>query len=410
MMKRFFAGITFLLASHLGFSQTIKTDVVVVGSQASAVAAGIQAARSGVKTLLLSESASLSPELTNADLQALEKIRDYFAAKKLKSKAQKDSLFNRAINPEQSAILIKSIADTVKNLTLMLNAGVEKISKDGKGWELRLKNGRTVKTLVAIDANDGKLQALLKNAPKAQSDNQAEIVGDPYASKLFRTSVAGITFNEASGQSSDMLPLKSLLLPEIDNFLTTPTSFHQNAMAVGQAAGASAAFCAFFKKTTQELNVRVIQGELLGYNARLIPFADISFNDRHALAIQRIGLTGLLKAKIQGNVMNLDTLATISSEELRLPMKEFYSRSQIWFADHQRESLSIDDAINLIMFTATRGEELRREIEKGWKSSLGLTTNYDPKRAINRREFAVLLDTYLQPFNTRVAMSGYLMN
>ncbi|HYK76952.1 MAG TPA: FAD-dependent oxidoreductase [Daejeonella sp.] len=410
MMKRFFAGITFLFAFHSGFSQTVKTDVVVVGSQASAVAAGIQAARSGVKTLLISESATLSPELTSADLQALEKVRDHFAVKKLKNKVQKDSLFNQAINPEQSAVLIKSITDTVKNLTLMLNAGVEKISKDGKGWELRLKNGRTVKTNVVIDANEGKLQALLKPAPKTQSDNQSEITGDPYASKLFRTSVAGITYGESSGQSSDILPLKSLLPPEVDNFLITPTSSHQNAMAVGQAAGASAAFCAFFKKTTQELNVRVIQGELLGFDAWLVPFADISFNDRHALAIQRIGLTGLLKAKIQGNVMNFDTLATISSEELRLPMKEFYSRSQIWFADHQRESLSVEDAINLIMFTATRGEELRREVEKGWKISLGLNTNYDPKRPINRREFAVLLDTYLQPFNTRVSMNGFLMN
>jgi hypothetical protein len=108
--------------------------------------------------------------------------------------------------------------------------------------------------------------------------------------------------------------------------------------------------------------------------------------------------------------MYFDTLSTVSTEELRLPMREFYSRSQIWFADHDAEAMTIEDAISLFMFTAARGEELKREIEQGWKESFKFSSEFDLKRQISRGEFAVLADRYLQPFNVRVDFAGNLLS
>ncbi|MGB4774911.1 MAG: hypothetical protein WBP45_07060, partial [Daejeonella sp.] len=73
-----------------------------------------------------------------------------------------------------------------------------------------------------------------------------------------------------------------------------------------------------------------------------------------------------------------------------------------------KEVLTIEDVIDMLMFTATRGEELRREIEKNWKESFKFKTVYDPKRAISRKEFAILAETYLQPFNVKVDLYGNL--
>src|SRR5690606_23450380 len=113
----------------------------------------------------------------------------------------------------------------------------------------------------------------------------------------------------------------------------------------------------------------------------------------------------------EGNInkIKFDTAGTITAEELRAPMKEFYTRSQIWFADNKADTLSIGDAISLFMFTAARGEELKKEIEEGWKVSFKFNSSFDMKRNITRKEFGILADRYLQPFNVRVDQAGNLM-
>lgn len=185
-------------------------------------------------------------------------------------------------------------------------------------------------------------------------------------------------------------------------------------MSAGQAAGTIASYCAFFKTITKNINVRVVQGELMAFGAELIPLADIKRSDPNFLAFQRMSVSGLLKPSLtkedDHTVIKFDTAGTISSEQLRVPMREFYSRSQIWFADNKREAMTIEDVINLFMFTATRGDELKKEIEEGWKESFNFDTKFEPKRQITRKEFAVLADRYLQPFNIRVDFAGNLLS
>lgn len=400
-------------------AQTIKTKVVVMGSTAGGVAAAIQASRSGVKTLLVTPDKTLSPSLDTADIAYLQRIQNHYAYKKIKKSTVKDSVISKDVTPQQSAMLIKSIADTVKNLTVQTGTTIQSIKKAGKGWKIRLQNGQKVRADVVIDATaDFVVAKMLKvEAAKTLISLNELSLNNTYANKLFRTSV-GVGLYSGGGQSRNyIVPIGTLLPAGTENFIIVPVqngAFQPIALSAGQAAGASAAYCAFFNTTTKSLNVRVVQGELLAFESYIIPFTDIAFTDRHALALQHIGATGLLKGKTiaEGTetTIQFDTAGTLSSEELRLPMKEYYSRSQLWFGDTTLEKLTVKDAIDLIMFTATRGEELRSEIEKGWQSSLRFTSKYDPGRAINRREFAVLVDRFLKPFSRRVDVTGRLLN
>lgn len=418
MNRNILSLLTLVLWSTGLAAQTIKTDVTVVGGSPAGISAGVQAARSGVKTLILEEGNSLSASFTAADLLALERIRDHYIYLRNATSGQTDSVKRPAVLPGDTA-LAKRMTDTIKNLTVMLNNSIRKIEKDGKGWEIKLQNGRTIKTDVVIDATRTHSLAQLLKIETAKTVIQVNNWLNTPAStpRMFRTTFAS-GMKTGSGKSGRyLIPAATLMPAGFENIFLVPNEvdqLHPEPMLAGQAAGAAAAFCAYFKTTSKNLNVRVTQGELLAYDARLIPYSDIEFSDRHAVALQHIGLTGILKAKttLRDNmeVFEFDTAGTVSTDELRLPMKEYYSRSQIWFPDRKKDSLSIEDAVNLMMFIATRGEELRREIEAGWKSSFKFSGIYDPKRAINRREFAVLTDAYLQPFNRRIDLSGNLLN
>ncbi len=430
MAKHIFGFLILIGVSSFLSAQTIKTDVLVIGNTAGSIAAAIQASRSGVKTILLTETASISPILSSEDIAYLEKIQNHYTYKNNKKSSAKDSIVDRNIGLEQSSKLLKGIIDTVKNLTVIINTAVQKIEKNGKKWEVKLQDGKLVKTLVVIDGTENlAIAAKLKIDPENTLTHLNELASDnnPYMDKLFRSSIAigyydGHSQPGADKRSVYTLALGSLLPKDVDNFLVVPNIhlilkvliLKPIAMSVGQATGAIAAYCAFFKTTTKDLNARSIQSELLSYDSQILPFKDIKFTDPNAMAFQHIGLCGLLKIKVikqnDSTEMQFDTVGTVSSEELRLPMKEYYSRSQIWFADHKKEKLTIEDTINLFMFTATRGEELRLEIEKNWKESFKFNNSYDPKRIISRMEFAVLADRYLQPFNIRIDLDGNLLN
>ncbi len=420
MIKHIFGFLLLLGISSFLAAQTIKTDVLVIGNTAGSIAAAIQASRSGVKTILLTETSSISPVLATGDIIYLERIQNHYTYKSNKKSRLRDSILQQDMSLERSSKLIKSITDTVKNLTVLLNTGVQKIEKKGKRWQVKLQNGKAIKTLVVVDGTENLTIAAKLNIDPAKTISALNTltINNPYGNKLFRSSVAiGYSRQTTAERPVFTIALGSFLPEGIDDFLLIPvgTSLLKPVnMSAGQAAGAVAAYCAFFKTSTKNLNVRAIQSELLTYDSHIMPFKDIKFTDPDAMALQHIGLCGLLNPKLikqdNSTEMQFDTAGTVSPEELKLPMKEYYSRSQIWFADHKKEQLTIEDAINLLIFTATRGEELRREIEKEWKTGFGFNNSYDPKRTISRKEFAVLANRYLQPFSIQIDLDGNLLN
>ncbi|HEY0899334.1 MAG TPA: hypothetical protein VGD90_08360 [Sphingobacteriaceae bacterium] len=360
-----------------------RTDVIILGNNPSAMAAGIQSARSGVKTTWI------SPTAMKAEFSLSDTLNG-------KTGIWAELLKHVKANPETPGEqLLKGFTDTIRNLTIIQN-GIRKIERAGKGWEVKLINGRELKCQVLVDAENH--IKLFDKAPEtlSQQIGPAAMPSNLYSNRLYRTSIS-------TGQ--EIIPLASLISKE-ENYIVAPSKSSVPAsILAGQAAGASAAYCAYFKTTTRHLSIRMTQGELLRYSGTLLPATDVQQSDTGFISIQHILATGIMK--LQNGAFNPEK--TLNSEELRLPMKEFYSRSQLWFFNNKKDTLTIQDAVNLIMFTANRGEELRREIDKGWISSLKLTGVYDPKRAITRRELAVLIDRYLQPFSVRVDFVGNLL-
>jgi hypothetical protein len=400
-MKKFYCFcLLFCLGAHTGFAQKLRTDVCVYGNSVAALAAGIQAARSGVQTLLISSSDSWIDQTTLADWENAS-IASGLGTELLKKYTQVEK--HKVLKADSLLQSIKALADTVKNLKIISASTIKEIKESGKGWELNLKGGQKIKTLILVDGDTN--HALLKQLglkPSASSSIAFD-VDNP----LIKTSVTILGPNS-------ILPLQSLVVEKQANIVCIPSEVSAFAqLNAGQAAGATAAYCAFFKTTTEQLNVRLIQGELLTYKATLLPFKDIQQGDSNFVALTHVALTGLLNSGIKQKEGAYQWMGNqnVHADEIKVSMKKLYSRSQIWFADHaDLTDLSIGDAISLITYTATRGAELKLEIERGWKSTLGLAGSFNENRKVSRNEFAVLLEAYLQPFATQVDLQGELIN
>ena len=400
MKKIYCFFLLFCLGAHASFAQKIRTDVCVYGNTTAALAAGIQSARSGVQTLLISNSDSWIDQPSLADWENAS-IASGLGTELLKKYKQLEK--NKVLKADSLLQSIKTLADTVKNLKIISASTIEEIKESGKGWELTLKGGQKIKALILVDG--GTNHALLKQLGLKPSANSA--IAFDVTNPLTKTSVGILGPNS-------LLPLQALVVEKQANIVSIPSGVSAFAqLNAGQAAGATAAYCAFFKTTTENLNVRLIQGELLTYKATLLPFKDMHQTDSNFVALTHVALTGLLNSGIGQNEGTYQWMGNnnLHTDEIKISMKKLYSRSQIWFADHaDTTALSVGDAISLITYTATRGKELKLEIERGWKSTLGLSGSFNESRKISRNEFSVLLEAYLQPFATQVDLQGELIN
>ena len=390
-------------------AQTTKTGVLVIGNTPAAVAAAIQSARSGAKTMYLTYSLSVSPIFSEEDLSFIKGIKNHYSLKERKRSKTKDSIIAMPVLLNQASNLIKGISDTVNNLTINNNNVVDEIKKDGKSWEIRLKGGIKIKADVVVDATENlSIASMLRIDTKKTMIITGNTI-NPFENKLYRSSVT-IGYQESG--SFFTIPMGALIPQAEENLIIIPKQSGKvrlSKMSAGQAAGTIAAYCAFFKTSTKTINVRVVQGELLAFGALLIPYSDIELKDPNFLIFQRLGLSGLIKSGFTNGKIQFDTAGLVRAEDLRGSMKEFYTRSQLWFADNKKDTLTINDAISLFKYVANRGNELNKEIEEGWKVSFKLNSIFDPKKNINRKEFGILADKYLQPYNIRVDLSGNLM-
>lgn len=398
-MKRIILAIVCLLFSYTSFAQKIKTGVVVFGATPAGFAAAIQSAHSGVKTVLV-DAGSIDFVNLSADDKAY-KIGVYADFLKIVDSLQKKSNVknNENLVPSYVATIFKGWTDTIKNLTVFKRAVLSNISKDGKTWEAAFQDKREIKADVVIDAtltNEVAKKVGCSLAPKPE----VKI----YADKSYRTT---ISMANKGDTNPSVLPLKYFFADKVDNFLIVGDYIKSNFLN-GQSAGVTGAYCSFFKITLKEVDVRKSQAELIGFKSQLIKFDDISLTDSNAISIQKVAVTGILKGKLVNNKFLFMPDSSVSTEDIRIAIREYYSRSQIWFLDHQSSKLTLEEVLSLIKFTGGRGNELDKEVEKGWQSSLKLNSKFHLKKHINRREFARLIDAYLKPFDRSIDLEGNL--
>jgi hypothetical protein len=264
---------------------------------------------------------------------------------------------------------------------------------------------------------------------------------EPYYNKLYRTTIAigdanfGQHYSDPNAPKTPYPPLPGYTIPlgavvakDVTNLLVTEKSmstthltnastFYPSVqMTIGQGAGAVAAYCAFFDKTTKNLNVRVIQGELLDFKAWLFPFADINPSDKYFRAVEQVTATGLLKVIHEVKGKSAQTLfkpdTTVATADLKPVFMEIYTRAFIWFGKEKPgEIFTVANMLSYISdVTLTDPKVLQLRLQKDWQGVYQFKKPFELTRPITRYEFAVLTNKYINPFTTAVDITGKVVN
>lgn len=383
-MKKLFLLFIFLIPIVI-YAQTIKTDVLVLGNSNAAFAAGIQASESGVNTIILTQSDGF--RLNNfKDLPKTGVIKA-FEKRARKSLKIADSvglpeITNQILNP-----VVKNWSDSSKLLDVINNTPYYELKRSGSGWEAKLTKDKSIKAKVLIVTDD--IPKVLP-ALKVSSLNVSEATNLNYSENLYRTTIGGIN------GTTDFLSLYNLIIPNQENILY----IKPDNLEIGQAAGATAAYAAFFQTKTSLSNLKRIQGELLSYKLSLMPFEDVTIADSNWLAIQKVGITGILKADIKNGRVYFNPEKEVSYGEIKQPIKDYYYKAQIWFDDHQNIPINLKNTISMVCYVGNKAvDATTTEIEKKWTKSYKFSSKYDLKKVLSRREFSVIINEYLKPFD-----------
>jgi hypothetical protein len=383
-MKRLF----FVFASILPLvihAQTIKTDVLVIGSGDAAYTASFQSFKSGAKTILLTQKEQLDlNKITEAKKSLLPFYQSFFKRETENAK----SLEIPKPKPDKKNRPKVIVVDSTLLLNVINNTPYTEIKRSGSGWEIKLTKDKSIKAKILLLADSPeKLLAALKITPLNPTTSSTL----NYDENTYRTTVASV-----SSKGANFLSLYNLLISEQENLLYIPVGQFE----IGPAAGATAAYAAFFGKKTSLSNLKGIQGELLAYKHALMPFEDIKAADSNWLAIQKTGITGIIKAEIKQGKAYFNPEKEVIYQEIKQPVKEYYSKAQIWFDDHQNIPVNLENTISMVCYVGNKSiEATKAELQKKWNKNYKFSSKYNLQKVLTRREFATIINEYMEPFD-----------
>lgn len=398
-MKRI--GIVFLglvLLTQISRAQTVKTGVLVIGNGNAAIGAGIQSALYGAKTTLLIQE----PEfvLRPLDQNIHSGLEADFLKKMQQAKGIKDPGAPVYIDQTSANAVLKRWTDSVKLLTLITGVKWSRIKRSGGGWNVLLSNGKVIKAAVLVNADQTENVGSAIGLPPASSAPWHPFT---YADNVYKNSLASGGYYSESATNYALL--KDFQVVGQENLLVVNAK--EAGIMGGQAAGAAASYAAFFDTKTSKVNLKMAQAELIKFRLSLVPFADVNNIDSNWAAIQFVGLSGFLKGEITNGKLNFLPEKTVTTAEIRDMVRAYYYKAQIWFEDHKSEDMSIQSTLSMICFVGNKSPEYTQaEVEKKWKKDYGFKSDFDLKRNISRREFAVLVNAYLKPFDVNIDASG----
>ncbi|ADY53452.1 hypothetical protein Pedsa_2913 [Pseudopedobacter saltans DSM 12145] len=410
--------ILFLLIANHSFSQH-KTDVLVFGASASGASAAIQAARSGVKVILLNEGATVvGNALPKMDVPAFE----LGFWKEWQDSCKKDSVIK-----DPRAILEQKFLKKVKGLQYLSSIKVLKVRENGKSWSVEIeRNGKKeeIKCKALVDAGFGD-EAILKrfNLVSFVGEKIKSIINysesqkqQPYNeyTKFYRTSIAA--GYGVSKDSTYYFPLGSFVSKDKPSIMVANISANMKGLEhlqnialwtnIGQSVGALAAYGPFFNTTSDKANVRMIQGEVFTYKSFIYPVVDIPENDFAFFPVQRIIGSQILRHDFVTGKFNPEGL--VNKNDIKDILSELHPRSRIWFIENPSVSdLTLKETISLISFIGGKESySIEDELKRSWKDKFKLNSDYSLDKFITKKEYAILMDLYLAPFSVRVNMEG----
>lgn len=201
------------------------------------------------------------------------------------------------------------------------------------------------------------------------------------------------------------LPMGTMLPQGVKNFIVAEKSISVSnivngssrlqpvVMQIGEASGIIAALAATQDIEPKDVAVRDVQREVLRGDGYLLPFLDISSSHPHFEAVQRIGVTGIMRGK--GMTVGWEnqtwfyTDEKITTAELAAGLDSYNPNYKYVTSNNNSHYVTLSD---LASFCG----EITAEQWAEW----GLE-NYDPQRELTRLECAVVLDARLKPFDTQ---------
>lgn len=364
-------------------AQTLKTDVLVIGSGDAAYSASFQSFKSGVKTILLTQKEQLDlKKISDSKPKEVTLFYQSFLKREIENAKNLD-----APKPDKKKPL-KVTVDSTQLLNVINGIPYTEIKRSGSGWEVKLTKDKSIRAKVLVMAdNPEKLMTALKiTGLNPATSNQLN-----YSENLYRTTVASVL-----SKGANFLSLYSLLIPSQENLLYISADQFE----IGPAAGAIAAYAAFFDTKTSLSNLKRIQGELLAYKHTLMPFEDVKSIDSNWLAIQKVGITGIIKAEIKQDKAYFNPEKDVTHDEIKQPIKDYYYKAQIWFDDHQHIPINLENTIAMVCYVGNKSvEAIKTELQKKWNKNYKFTSKYELKKVLTRREFAVIINEYLKPFD-----------
>ena len=190
----------------------------------------------------------------------------------------------------------------------------------------------------------------------------------------------------------------------VSNLVNGTTRLQPVVLQIGQIAGLIASEAVNKNINTQQIDIRTIQTKFLNRGGYIQPFLDVEKNHTFFKAYQRIGSTGILK----GTGLNVGWSNQtwfypendIELNLLRSDLTDYYDLDEFPLSD--LKIYSVFKWISLIL-----NQEIKNH-DQVW-SDLGLS-NFNKNRLVNRGEFAIIVDYFLNPFeNFKVNFKGELV-
>jgi hypothetical protein len=204
-----FIFLSSLLAFLQGFAQNnYQTDVLIIGGGASGTTAAIQAAKMGVKVLVVEETEWLGGMLTSAGVSAIDgnhnmpsglwgefrqHLYDYYGGPKA---VETGWVSNTLFEPSFGNKTLKKMAQ-LPNLTVWYKSKLSNVNKAGKLWTANINikgKAQTVEAKILIDATElGDVMAMLKVPYRLGMDSRYD-TGESFAPEKANNIIQDLTY------------------------------------------------------------------------------------------------------------------------------------------------------------------------------------------------------------------------
>ena len=182
----------------------------------------------------------------------------------------------------------------------------------------------------------------------------------------------------------------------VTNLVNGSTRLQPVVLQIGQAAGALAALAAADGCEPSEVPVRRVQEVILDDGGYLLPYLDMPSTDPRFKAMQRIGVTGILRGRGANvgwsNQTWFDAGKHVSEAELRCGLHAVYPA-----VAESADPAAVNGTRLAAMLSEALGKDTAAAVHE---KAAGLLADYDAARPLTRIECAQIIDALADPFRS----------